>query len=152
MDYPQYVVYQDSKRTCFPKALKIFGLCIIFLFGIWLNLHLLKIGEQTRNLVLAISFFAVIILAAVEVLICWKKTKRQKYEFYKDRIKFKNERAYYSGIRNIVLKQNVLDKIFNTSAISIAPYFKIKNIKNAENIVNYINQLIRWARTNNPLA
>lgn len=144
MEQAFYVLQQDIERVCFAKLLKIVSLSIVFFFGLWLNLILLRI--ENKILILIVAGIILVFLSGLETFLAYNKTKTAKYNFYQNRIEFKGKSAYYSNIDNVYLKQNFFDKLFDTGTIVLHPYMKMKNVANAGYMTNYIKQLIQRAR------
>ena len=146
MENPFYSLQQDRKRAYISKMVLLLILSIVFFFGIWLNLNLLRVGESTKSISLALAAIILLTLTLVQTVVTYHKAKKNAYYFYNNRIEFQGKSAYYGNIDNVYLEKKFFDRFFNTGAIVLHPYFKIKNIKNSEYMLNYIKQLVQRAK------
>jgi len=145
METPFYILYKSPKRVYFPKMFMMIGLSIVFFFGIWLNLIILDVSEQTKSITLAASAILLAILTAAETYSSYKKSK-EGYKFYQNRIEFMRETAYFGNVENVSLEKNLFDRLLNTATIVLHPNFRMKAVRNSGYMLNYMQQLIQRAK------
>ena len=143
MEQPYYVLKEDKSRAVVPKLLMTAGLCIIFFFGIWLNLLILQVESDVSRAILFVSGIIFIIVIAAESIIAAKKIN--PYNFFPDRIEHDGRTAYYSHIQSVEISRSFFDNIFKTGTLNLRPYLKMKGVHSPDEFVNYINQLMQRA-------
>jgi len=119
----------------------------LFYLGIQLNLYLLEVPISTFTAVLIIS--ALFILFVFESIMTYSKADRLTYYFHDDKLTVQNKELRsidYLDVQNTSIKQNLVDKVFNTGTIILAPDFSIKFINNSSQLYNWINQLVARSR------
>ncbi len=142
-----YTLKPNKKRAIIPKVISVLFLCILFYLGIQLNLYLLEVPISTFTAVLIIS--ALFILFVFESIMTYSKADRLTYYFHDDKLTVQNKELRsidYLDVQNTSIKQNLVDKVFNTGTIILAPDFSIKFINNSSQLYNWINQLVARSR------
>jgi len=146
MENAFYVLQQYAKKAYLSKMILILILGVVFFFGIWLNLNLLRVGDSTKSVILSLVAIFMLLLALIQTFLTYKKTKKNPYYFYNNRIVFRTKQVFFGNIQNVYLERSFFDKIFGTGTIVLHPYMKMKNVTNSENMMNYVKQLVQRAK------
>ena len=147
MELPQYTLHLTIKRMLFPRILLLVVLAPIFYFGIWLNSRLL--GIEIPGFIAVFLILFLIILVIAQAILHYIAFQKFQYSFYTNRIEFEGKKPrtfLFSDFEQATLKQNILDKIFNTGSIQLSKTFSIGPISNLTQVKTYVEQLVRYYR------
>ena len=142
---PVYILKKVKTRALIPKIVSLILLGVIFFLGILINISLLQLRADQEGI---IKISAIIFLLAIIGLGIFLSLHRasMSYKFYRNRITFGKKIVYYANINVINPKQDTIDKMFNTTTIPITKDFIIKQIPNNVQIINYIKQVVSYAK------
>lgn len=141
---PLYILPQVKSRAIIPKIINLLVLGAVFYLGVLLNLSLLKIDQQTNNLIQIVSAMAIIFCILLGIIIAIIKAGRN-YQFYRDRIAIGKKQILYREIKSVAGKKGFWDKLFQTYRLSLDNQMIIKNIPQTVNIADYIKKLIDYS-------
>ncbi len=134
-------LHPNPLRVAFPELVKVLGISCIFFVLIIVNSKL--IGFELPIFVYVLFVVVLFILSIAQTIIT--ANKQPVYMFTKDKMMStkRSEWEYsYSSIESLGVKKNLLDNIFSTGTIVVNnSSLQIKDIKNPEKIINYINHL-----------
>ncbi len=142
-----YTLKPNKKRAIIPRTIILFLLCVLFYLGIQLNLYLLEL--EIADYIAILIMLTLFLLFALESLLNYSKIARITYYFFDDKITLQDKESkslFYYNINNITIKRNLIDRLFNTATIVLAPGFSIKFINHYSQLHNWINQLVERAK------
>lgn len=146
MEVPQYTLRPNINRMVAPWIFRLLGLAILFYGGVYLNAKFaLKMQIPIYINALIAVFLLVLIIA--QIIIYKVKFGKYKYEFYTNRVDHegKDSKTFlYGNFQEMTLKQNILDKMFNTGSIRLSKEFSIGPVANVTQIKSYLEQLIKY--------
>ncbi|MBR9691088.1 hypothetical protein GOV08_05385 [Candidatus Woesearchaeota archaeon] len=151
METPQYTLYLSIPRILIPKSLTLIFLGGFLYFGVWLNLLILNyIIPADYHLYIILG---IIVLVVMQAILNYIKFSNYKYYFYKDRLIFEGKKQLtimLNQVQNLAFSKDVIDKIFNTGIIILAPVHKIKYVKNTNQVYFYLQKLVQYAQGSIP--
>jgi len=142
-----YTLKPNKKRAVIPRTITLFLLCVLFYLGIQLNFYLLEIEIPDYTAILIMT--TILLLFALESVLNYSKIARLTYSFFDDKIAIQNkesESLFYYNIRNIAVKRNLADKLFDTAELILSPNFSIKFINNYPQLYNWVQQLVERSK------
>ncbi|MBI2112685.1 hypothetical protein HYT52_04080 [Candidatus Woesearchaeota archaeon] len=141
---PAYILSQSKARALVPKILSFFVLGVIFYLGVLLNLSLLELSSEVKDMV---EIGSVGILVVVIILGIYLAIRRawQQYLFYSTKIVQNKKSVEYVLITNVVPKKNLWDKMFKTQSYPLTKEFSLKHISDDIQLQNYLQQLVDYA-------
>ena len=146
---PLYVLPQNKKRTLIPKTLLLVVLGVIFYLGILLNVTLLNLTAEEDTIVKIIGLMVLTIIVGIGIFLDYHQAS-QPHTFYQDRLVVEKKEHFYHAIEKVERKQNFWDKLFKTYSIDLGEGIVLRNIPQTVSIEGYIQQLIAYAKQNNP--
>jgi|SRR3989339_553148 len=140
-----YTLNQVKKRVLIPKVITIIILSAFFYIGIIINIWLIDLSDSVSNIIKIGAVIILIILSLTEIAVNIHKVK-QNYYFYQNRITFKDQQIFLSGITDIQVKRNWLDKLFKTQSVILNQQFKISFVPFSEELKNYLWKLVDYSK------
>lgn len=139
-----YVLPQNKKRAVIPKIVSLLVLGVIFYLGVLLNLLLLELTTDQKNLIqlISVAILLIIIILGIYLTIHQANTP---IKFYQTKIIINKKELNYTSILNIQVKTDFLDKIFRTYSLNLGNNFYLRNIPEEVQLESYIRQLIAYS-------
>ena len=145
-EQPTYVLHQKKSRAIIPKIITLILLSAIFYGGILLNLALLKLTEDLESNTKLGALILICLIILIGTLLAFLRANKP-YLFYKSQIVQNKKEISYNAIAEITIKQNFLDKMFNTYSIKCSDDFYFKHISKELNLKEYLQKLINYSRS-----
>ncbi len=142
---PLYILDQSFTRSLIPKIAILVLLGVIFYLGVLLNLSLLILEPDTELIIKITSVIILLVIVLLGIILASHHAKKP-YFFYQNRIVFDRNEIYLTNILNILPKQNLLDKLFNTYHINLGGSFHLKHISQQVKLQEYLQQLMNYAK------
>lgn len=146
-EQPVYTLHKSRARAIIPKILSFMVLGIVFYVGILLNLAILSLDASQETIVNIVSLTILLILIFMGIYLTIHSANAP-YRFYRNRLSFKKEEIFYNNIVNIMVKKNLMDKVFKTYTLNLGGDFHVKHIPNNIDMQSYIKQLIDFVKKN----
>ena len=141
---PAYILSQSKARALLPKILSFFVLGVIFYLGVLLNLSLLELTPEVKDVVEIVSVGILILVIIMGIYLAIRRA-REQYLFYSTKIVRNKKSVEYVFITNVVPKKNLWDKMFKTQSYPLTKDFSLKHIPDDIQLQNYLQQLVDYA-------
>ncbi len=145
MELPQYTLHHTIKRMVIPRVIMLLILAPVFYAGVWLNAKLLSM--QVPGIVSVLIIIVLLVLVGLQSLLDYVRFQKFRYLFYTNRIEYEGKKPQtflFADFTEAKLKQNFLDKMFNTGSIVLSKTFSIGPISNVTQIKTYLEQLVQY--------
>jgi hypothetical protein len=152
LDIPKFSTSPNPERYLFSRVLFLIVLGILLYLGIYVNYYLAL--KDIPGLLNWIFIAGIILLITLEGMLSYVKYGQYKYILFEKHLEIRESKKIlidYSTITDIKFKENIYDRIFNTSSIFISvdsgkKTYKIKHISNGNQIYFYLQKMVHIGR------
>jgi len=140
-----YVITKDMSRMLIPQIIRTGVLCIIFFFAVKINLFLFAkyriISTRPHAIVDFLIAAIIFLLFVIQVVMTYIRTIKCSYTFYPDCIGHAQWTIPYREIREPIIKQDRIDRIFKTGTVRFDAARALEHIKNPIEMRDYVLRL-----------
>ena len=150
MEVPRLTLKPSILRFIFPRAVGLLLMCTIFYLLLMVNLYF--IFKDVDQLYYYVSLTFIIVIYILGVIIEYIKANNRCYLFFNDRVEFHTMHGHikdfvlYNEVSEVTMKQNFIDKLFNTATFILKPLFEVRFIKYSNNIYFYLQKHVEKSR------
>jgi len=96
------------------------------------------------NLLISLTL---LVLIVIQIILYNVRFGKYKFLFYTNRIEFEAKKThtfYFNDYKDLKVKQNIFDKMFNTGTLILTKKFRIGPVKNSIQMKDYLLRLIKY--------
>jgi hypothetical protein len=147
LDIPKFKTRPKPSRYLITKIIVLFFLGILLYIGIYVNYWV--VGSAIPEILNGIFIAGIIMLLALEIILCYVKYSQYYYLFYNQRVELRELKVSsidYSRIVKLSFDDNLIDKWFKTSTIILQlddtsnKMIKIRHITNGNQIYFFLQK------------
>ncbi|MBI1970123.1 PH domain-containing protein [Candidatus Woesearchaeota archaeon] len=149
MPQQNYVLSQNQKRVLVPKALLLMFLTGLFYFfvllNIWLALELKLLRMKPPIAVHIIVLLLLGVFAAIQMVLDVRRLHQRQYLFSEESVSKTGHNQFmipYTNIVSMIVKRNVIDRLFGTGSIVLNSKFVIRSVDHVDDVYRYLRGLV----------
>jgi hypothetical protein len=152
MNYPQYLLRQDSMQVVVTRVMITLVLCTLFYVGVIINLTLLEQNgfiDGVPGYLHVLLLIVLVLLTVLQGILSYWKTQSTGYGFYADRLEYTGKKPFtiqYMMIKDMHIHQSFWDKPFQTASIVFEDEAQrtvhMRSIKNFNQMYMYLQGLV----------
>ena len=148
IDVPKYIVRPKPNRFLIDKVLILLLLGGLLYLGVFVNYYLLDTNIPTYwNIIIVVG---IVIILALELILCYLKYSNYSYEFHEEYIKIadaKSKTINYHDILTVEYSANIIDKKLNIATIILklkdGSNVKLKYLDNPNQAFTWIQKMLK---------